>query len=125
MEKTLRETPVIRCEHGANCKWKCFALDYYGNGIGTLKNYEGAWKEWHEKQCGGKLIQSFIVDEDYLSLLSHRIKADATDFDALCCDGCYKITEKMTTAEADVYCLNCTLKAVAASQLQAVLGELE
>ena len=65
------------------------------------------------------------IADDICSLLSQRIKADATDFDALCCDGCYKITEKMTTAEADVYCLNCTLKAVAASQLQAVLGELE
>ena len=139
MEKTLRETPVIRCEHGANCKWKCFALDYYGNGIGTLKNYEGAWKEWHEKQCGGKLIQSFIVDEDYLSLLSQRIKAKAlTDeqIDEQIATGqevdayLKKVDDRLKKAVSEkeliatVAGIIRTRKAVKA-QHQAVLGELE
>ena len=136
MEKTLRETPVIRCEHGANCKWKCFALDYYGNGIGTLKNYEGAWKEWHEKQCGGKLIQSFIVDEDYLSLLSQRIKAKALTDEQITQIKHNAFMEWEKTQEYKDAILGGELpfiylrdrmydKAVAAAQIQAVLGELE
>ena len=52
---------VIYCERGRDCKWKCFALDYEGYGHGKLQNYLTEWREWHEKQCGGKLIQAEIV----------------------------------------------------------------
>jgi hypothetical protein len=120
MEKTLRELIVDTLGN------KNIIIEEQ-----TVTERLDRWDE-HEGQmlpnCAKELTDSI------LSLLSARIKAkaltdeqikDATDFDALCCDGCYKITEKMTTAEADVYCLNCTLKAVAAAQLQAVLGELE
>ena len=55
---------VIFCDKKEKCKWKCFALDYYGFGRGTLKdypNYHNSWVEAHECQCGGKLIQAEIV----------------------------------------------------------------
>jgi hypothetical protein len=112
MEKTLREEIVELCEAiktqrcvGRKTTDICPVMPCY--------------------ECKADQIRSLIYKRIKAKALTDEQIKDATDFDALCCDGCYKITEKMTTAEADVYCLNCTLKAVAAAQLQAVLGELE
>jgi 3-mercaptopyruvate sulfurtransferase SseA len=64
MDSREKIADIIYCEHGTKCKWKCFALDYEGYGHGRIENYLPAWKEWHEKECGGKLIQAVIVKED-------------------------------------------------------------
>ena len=62
---------IIYCERGTKCKWKCFALDYQGYGHGRIEDYLPAWKEWHEKECGGRLIQAVIVN-DMQSVLENK-----------------------------------------------------
>jgi hypothetical protein len=69
----LKITDIIYCEHKSKCKWKGFALDGNGYGIGKVENYLQAWRDWHEKECGGKLIQAVIVKEDYLSIILAKI----------------------------------------------------
>jgi len=64
MDSREKIADIIYCEHGTKCKWKCFALDYEGYGHGRIENYLQAWRDWHEKECGGKLIQAVIVKEN-------------------------------------------------------------
>ena len=80
MDSREKIADIIYCEHGTKCKWKCFALDYEGYGHGRIENYLPAWKEWHEKECGGKLIQAVIVKEDFLSTILAKVdSAGLTD----------------------------------------------
>jgi hypothetical protein len=52
---------IFWCENKDRCKWKCFATDHDGFGIGRIENTLPLWREWHEKICGGKLIQGRII----------------------------------------------------------------
>jgi hypothetical protein len=76
----LKITDIIYCEHKSKCKWKGFALDGNGYGIGRVENYLQTWRDWHEKECGGKLIQAVIVKEDFLSTILVKVdSAGLTD----------------------------------------------
>ncbi len=44
------------CEHKSKCKWQGFAL-HKGLAWGSPELSLPEWREWHEKQCGGNLIQ--------------------------------------------------------------------
>ena len=57
------ERDGIICEKESKCKWKCFALDKSGFAFGTVSDFAGAWMEWHEKECGGKLIPVKIMEK--------------------------------------------------------------
>jgi len=54
------------CERRNDCKWKCFALDKNGFTFGKIEDTLSAWKEWHQKQCGGKLIPVKIIEKPLL-----------------------------------------------------------
>ena len=111
----LKITDIIYCEHKSKCKWKGFALDGNGYGIGRVENYLQAWKDWHEKECGGKLIQAVIVREDFLSIILAKVdSAGLTDEQIQQIPVPEGYDREMAIAHA-----------VAAAQLQAVLGELE
>ena len=76
----IKITDIIYCEHKSKCKWKGFALDGNGYGIGRVENYLQTWRDWHEKECGGKLIQAVIVKEDFLSTILMKVdSAGLTD----------------------------------------------
>jgi hypothetical protein len=75
------------------------------------------------KESAEYLLSLILSEIDKAALTEEQIK-DATDYDVLCCDGCYKITENMTTAEADIYCQTCCFKAVAAAQLEAIKNRI-
>jgi hypothetical protein len=46
------------CEHKSRCKWQGFALNH-GIGWGVVPKNTGAysWREAHDRECGGRLIQ--------------------------------------------------------------------
>lgn len=56
--------PVVRhphcgvwcCEKHSQCKWQGFAL-HRGLAWGTIADSLPEWRERHERECGGKLIQ--------------------------------------------------------------------
>ena len=54
--------PVWCCEHRYKCKWQAFAL-YQGLAWGTILPETNEWRKWHDKECGGRLIQ-LIEKED-------------------------------------------------------------
>ena len=44
------------CEKKSRCSWQCFTL-HQGLGWGPIPDPESCiWREWHDKECGGKLI---------------------------------------------------------------------
>jgi len=51
------------CERGRDCKWKCFAFDSNGFTFGDIPDDSTAWKKWHDKECGGKLIPLKITEK--------------------------------------------------------------
>ena len=53
---------VYACEKGRKCKWKAFHASYYSLTEGKIKNSTSEWREWHEKKCGGRLIQYKLVE---------------------------------------------------------------
>jgi len=63
----LKERPLDRlvmpgvwcCEHRAKCKWQGFAL-HQGLSWGAIPEH-GQWREWHNRECGGRLIQ--LIDK--------------------------------------------------------------
>jgi len=60
----MTKIEVYYCEKKTHCNWKCFALDAYGLGFGIIPSGHDAWRIWHDKECGGKLIQAEIVTPD-------------------------------------------------------------
>jgi hypothetical protein len=117
MDSREKIADIIYCEHGTKCKWKCFALDSQGYGHGRIENYLQAWRDWHEKKCGGKLIQAVIVKEDYISLILAKVDtAGLTDEQLHKIHGCDDVCESNCNL-----CSGCSLiKQVAGFQLQAV-----
>ena len=55
-EKTKQSNfSVWCCEKKSKCKWQGFAL-YQGLAWGKVpENTE--WRKWHDRECGGRLIQ--------------------------------------------------------------------
>lgn len=47
------------CEHRAECKWQGFAL-HQGLSWGIIPEHS-QWREWHDRECGGRLIQ--LIDK--------------------------------------------------------------
>ena len=45
------------CRRGLKCKWKGLALSANGIEIGTVRPPGNAWREEHDRQCGGELVQ--------------------------------------------------------------------
>jgi hypothetical protein len=122
MDSREKIADIIYCEHGTKCKWKGFALDSQGYGHGRIENYLQAWKDWHEKECGGKLIQAVIVKEDYLSLIRARVDAAGLTDEQL-----HKIHNCDDVCESDCnICSGCSLiKQVAGFQLQSIRDVLK
>ena len=115
----LKITDIIYCEHKSKCKWKGFALDGNGYGIGRVENYLQKWRDWHEKECGGKLIQAVIVKEDFLSTILVKVdSAGLTDeqFDELPDDLISVYDEPIDQKEGILR----TKKMIAAAQLEAI-----
>ena len=54
---------IYYCEKKNKCQWKAFALNADGMSLGRVENALPAWREWHEKMCGGKLVQAEIVEK--------------------------------------------------------------
>jgi hypothetical protein len=54
----MKKPMAFYCEHKHKCKWQGFALNS-GLGWGVPPDTTDAWREWHDKQCGGKLIQLY------------------------------------------------------------------
>jgi len=44
------------CEYRHKCKWQGFAL-HQGLAWGSKEYALRAWRTWHDRECGGKLIQ--------------------------------------------------------------------
>jgi len=44
------------CIYKEKCKWQAFAL-HRGLGWGEIPPPTNAWREWHDKECGGALLQ--------------------------------------------------------------------
>jgi len=44
------------CENKSACKWQGYAL-HQGLGWGTIPPETNEWRMWHNRECGGKLIQ--------------------------------------------------------------------
>lgn len=55
MSSGTRDLSVWCCERKERCRWQGFALNQ-GLGWGTVRK-SGAWREWHDRECGGRLIQ--------------------------------------------------------------------
>ena len=55
---------IFYCEKKEKCKWKAFALEFHGVGFGKIENTTYEWRQWHEKECGGKLIQAEIIETE-------------------------------------------------------------
>ncbi len=47
------------CENKSKCKWQGFVLNH-GIAWGVVPVY-GEWKEYHDRHCGGRLIQ--LIDQ--------------------------------------------------------------
>ena len=45
------------CRLGSWCQWKGFALSKDGIAIGTVPHETNEWRKWHERECGGELVQ--------------------------------------------------------------------
>lgn len=57
MEKSKQaDFQVWCCEHRFKCKWQGFML-HQGLGWGTIPNETDEWRKWHDRECGGRLIQ--------------------------------------------------------------------
>lgn len=56
-EQTVGDSAPIAfyCKRRHQCKWQCFAL-HQGLGWGRIENTNPAWREWHQRECGGRLI---------------------------------------------------------------------
>ena len=44
------------CERRYQCKWQGFAL-HAGLAWGEIPSENNAWRQWHDRECGGQLIQ--------------------------------------------------------------------
>lgn len=55
MSRSL-DSGVWCCEREHQCKWQCFAL-HRGLAWGTIPNEHNVWRQWHDRECGGQLIQ--------------------------------------------------------------------
>lgn len=61
LKDNLDGQAIFYCEKTTKCKWQCFAL-HRGMGWGKIPLlYPDGWRDWHERKCGGKLIQGRIV----------------------------------------------------------------
>ncbi len=47
------------CEKLHQCKWQGFRL-HQGLGWGAIPGERDPWRVWHEKECGGKLVELFL-----------------------------------------------------------------
>ena len=45
------------CERRGHCKWKGYALEAGGLEWGTPDQTTDEWRKWHQRECGGRLIQ--------------------------------------------------------------------
>jgi len=54
--RVMRIQGVWCCEKQHKCTWQGFAL-YHGLAWGTVPNEFNVWKQRHDTECGGKLIQ--------------------------------------------------------------------
>lgn len=44
------------CERMAFCRWQGYELSF-GLAWGRVEDCSPTWREWHDRECGGKLIQ--------------------------------------------------------------------
>ena len=44
------------CAKKARCKWQGFAL-HQGLAWGTVPPPSNTWRQWHDRECGGELVQ--------------------------------------------------------------------
>ena len=51
------------CELSYTCKGQAFAL-HQGLGWGKVPPKTNEWRKWHDRVCGGKLIQITVATED-------------------------------------------------------------
>ena len=51
------------CEHRFNCNWQGINL-HQGLGWGTIPPEHSVFRKWHDKECGGKLIQLVEPSKD-------------------------------------------------------------
>jgi hypothetical protein len=70
----LELPPIWFCERKHQCKWQCFALNG-GIAFGEIPIYRGdnSWFKWHEKECGGKLIQINTLIQPKVAALQAEI----------------------------------------------------
>lgn len=52
----MRRHGVWCCDQQHKCKWQGFAL-HQGLSWGTIPDESNVWRQWHDRECGGKLIQ--------------------------------------------------------------------
>ena len=52
----IKDLSCWYCEKKWNCKWQGFAL-HHGIAWGIIPPKTNIWRQWHEQNCGGKLIQ--------------------------------------------------------------------
>ena len=50
------------CEKMDKCQWQGFAL-HQGLGWGEVPSPHDTWREYHDRECGGKLIQMSVEVE--------------------------------------------------------------
>lgn len=52
------------CRRGACCQWKGFALSKDGIAIGTIPHETDRWRRFHQRECGGELVQILEKEEE-------------------------------------------------------------
>ena len=61
------------CERKSQCKWQGFAL-HQGLGWGTIPPVTDEWRKWHDRECGGRLLQ--LVGKNPICIMGLRPSLD-------------------------------------------------
>jgi hypothetical protein len=56
MAESLHHPGVWCCERRSECAWQGYAL-HHGLAWGVVPGEETPWRRYHDRHCGGRLIQ--------------------------------------------------------------------
>jgi hypothetical protein len=61
-EQSPWDRGIWGCRRGNQCKWKGRKLSSDGIALGIVPHEADTWRQWHERTCGGELVQ--IVEKE-------------------------------------------------------------
>ena len=56
-EQSPWDRGIWGCRRGGECTWKGTKLSDDGLSLGTVPHESDTWRQWHERKCGGELVQ--------------------------------------------------------------------